>query len=161
MPSPSIEDCALIGDCETAALVSFAGSIEAVSAPLRLARVLCRAAGAPPITGAGSWLRLPPVPPDVRRRYRDGTLVLETGFETAKGRVAVIDCMPPRREAPDVLRVVQGRSGRVFMRMDLTIRFAYGSLIPWVRRTKDGLTAVGGVDLLQLQTPVALHGENA
>lgn len=87
--------------------------------------------------------------------------MLETEFETAEGRVAVIDCMPPRSEAPDVLRVVQGRSGRVFMGMDLTIRFAYGSLIPWVRRTKDGLTAVGGVDLLQLQTPVALHGENA
>lgn len=159
MTSPHIEDYALIGDCETAALVSRTGSIDWLCLP-RFDSPACFAA----LLGTadhGRWLLAPAhAPREVRRHYHDGTLVLETEFETAQGRVAVVDCMPPRSEVPDVLRVVHGRSGRVPMRMDLCIRFAYGSLIPWVRRTKTGLTAVGGLDLLELQTPVELRGEN-
>ncbi|MGH7322732.1 MAG: glycoside hydrolase family 15 protein [Candidatus Rokuibacteriota bacterium] len=159
MTSPHIEDYALIGDCETAALVSRTGSIDWLCLP-RFDSRACFAAllGT---TDYGRWLLAPAVAPrEIRRHYHDGTLVLETEFETAQGRVAVVDCMPPRSKVPDVLRVVRGRSGRVPMRMDLCIRFAYGSLIPWVRRTKTGLTAVGGLDLLELQTPVELRGEN-
>jgi hypothetical protein len=96
----------------------------------------------------------------VQRRYRDGTLVLETEFETDDGAVALIDCMPPRTELPALIRVVEGRRGRVPMRLELTIRLAYGSLIPWVRRDDDGIVAVGGPDALRLQTPVELRGED-
>jgi GH15 family glucan-1,4-alpha-glucosidase len=159
MTTRPIEDYALIGDCETAALVGLDGSIDWLCFP-RFDSPACFAAllGTP---DHGRW-RLAPAGAvrQVRRRYREGTLVLETEFETAEGRVAVIDCMPPRSEVPDVLRVVQGRGGRVPMRMELAIRFDYGSLIPWVRRTDDGITAVGGVDLVRLRTPVALRGED-
>jgi GH15 family glucan-1,4-alpha-glucosidase len=158
MTAPRIEDYALIGDCETAALVSRDGSIDWLCFP-RFDSPACFAAllGTPE---HGRW-RLAPVEAvrQVHRRYREGTLVLETEFETAEGRVALIDCMPPRTEMPDVLRVVRGIRGRVTMRMDLALRFAYGSLVPWVRRADDGVTAVGGVDLVRLRTPVALRGE--
>jgi GH15 family glucan-1,4-alpha-glucosidase len=153
-----IADYALIGDCETAALVSRAGSIDWLCFP-RFDSPACFAAllGSP---DHGRWSLAPAgAVRHVRRKYRAGTLVLETEFETAEGRVAVIDCMPPRSAAPDVLRVVQGRSGQVRMRMELAIRFDYGSLIPWVRRADEGLTAVGGLDLVRLRTPVALRGE--
>jgi GH15 family glucan-1,4-alpha-glucosidase len=159
MTTPLIEDYALIGDCETAALVSRTGSIDWLCFP-RFDSPACFAA----LLGTsdhGRWLL---APADgvrrVRRRYRDATLVLETEFETEDGRVAVIDCMPPRNGTPDVVRVVEGRHGRVPMRMDLTIRLNYGSLVPWVRRADDGITAIGGLDLLRLRTPAPLHGEN-
>ncbi len=159
MTTPRIEDYALIGDCETAALVSRAGSIDWLCFP-RFDSPACFAA----LLGEedhGRWLLAPASEVrHVRRKYREGTLVLETEFETAEGRVAVVDCMPPRDEMPNVLRVVEGRQGRVPMRMALTIRFDYGSLVPWVRKTEGGLIAIGGVDLVRLQTPVALRGEN-
>jgi GH15 family glucan-1,4-alpha-glucosidase len=157
--SAPIEAYALIGDCETAALVRRHGTSDWLCVP-RFDSPACFAAllGGPE---HGRWLLAPAeAPHTVRRRYREGTLVLETEFETADGVVAVIDCMPPRDELPDVFRVVEGRRGRVRMRMDLTIRFDYGSLIPWVRRTPDGLTATGGANQLRLITPVELHGEN-
>ena len=69
----------------------------------------------------------------MRRRYRDGTLVLETDYETAEGAVTVIDCMPVRAQAPDLVRVVEGKRGQVRMKMELIIRFDYGSIIPWVQ----------------------------
>jgi GH15 family glucan-1,4-alpha-glucosidase len=157
--SAPIEDYALIGDCETAALVSRSGSIDWLCFP-RFDSPACFAAllGGPE---HGRWLLAPAGEPRaVRRRYREGTLVLETEFETAEGVVAVIDCMPVRGDVPDVFRVVEGRRGRVPMRTELTIRFDYGSLIPWVRRTEDGLTAIGGVNLVRVRTPVPLRGEN-
>ncbi|HET9740250.1 MAG TPA: glycoside hydrolase family 15 protein, partial [Solirubrobacteraceae bacterium] len=157
--SAPIEDYALIGDCETAALVSRSGSIDWLCFP-RFDSPACFAAllGGPE---HGRWLLAPAGEPRaVRRRYREGTLVLETEFETAEGVVAVIDCMPVRSDVPDVFRVVEGRRGRVPMRTELTIRFDYGSLIPWVRRTEDGLTAIGGADLIRVRTPVPLRGEN-
>jgi GH15 family glucan-1,4-alpha-glucosidase len=157
--SAPIEDYALIGDCETAALVSRSGSIDWLCFP-RFDSPACFAAllGGPE---HGRWLLAPAGEPRaVRRHYREGTLVLETEFETAEGVVAVIDCMPVRGDVPDVFRVVEGRRGRVPVRTELTIRFDYGSLIPWVRRTEDGLTAVGGANLVRVRTPVPLRGEN-
>src|SRR5262245_24480887 len=159
MTTPRIEDYALIGDCETAALVSRTGSIDWLCFP-RFDSPACFAA----LLGTsdhGRWLLAPAGGVRrVRRHYRDATLVLETEFETEDGRIAVIDCMPPRDGAPDVVRVVEGRGGRVPVRMDLTIRLNYGSLVPWVRRADDGIIAIGGADLLRLRTPAPLRGEN-
>ena len=107
----------------------------------------------------GRWLLAPAVPVrQVRRRYRDHTLVLETEFETEAGTVAVLDAMP--LESHEVVRVVEGRSGRVPMRLELVVRFDYGSLVPWVRRTADGVAAIAGPNALLLRTPVALRGED-
>src|SRR5262245_50216495 len=123
-----IEDYALIGDCHTAALVSRDGSIDWLCFP-RFDSGACFAA----LLGDeenGHW-RIAPVdePTRVTRRYRDGTLILETTFETASGAVTLIDCMPPRSEEPDVVRIVVGKRGRVSMRMRLVIRFDYGSVV--------------------------------
>jgi GH15 family glucan-1,4-alpha-glucosidase len=95
----------------------------------------------------------------VRRRYRGDTLVLETEFETDSGKVAVIDCMPPRTAEPDLVRAVEGRGGRVPMQLDLVIRFDYGSIVPWVRHTERGIRATAGPDTLYCRTPVELRGE--
>jgi|RhiMetdeSRZDD1v2_1073273.scaffolds.fasta_scaffold28249_3 GH15 family glucan-1,4-alpha-glucosidase len=152
-----IADYALIGDCETAALVGRDGSIDWLCLP-RFDSPACFAA----LLGTeanGRW-RLAPSGPvtRVRRAYRNDTLVLETEFETETGVVAVVDCMPPR--VPELVRVVEGRQGRVAMGMELVIRFDYGSLVPWVRRTGEGLVAVGGSNGLRLLAPVALRNED-
>jgi len=154
-----IEDYALIGDCETAALVALDGSIDWLCFP-RFDSAACFAAllGTPE---HGRWLLAPAEPSRViRRRYREDTFVLETRYETERGAVSVIDFMPPRTDAPDVARLVEGIEGEVAMRMELIIRFDYGSAIPWVRRTEDGLSAVAGPDALRLRTPVDLRGED-
>jgi GH15 family glucan-1,4-alpha-glucosidase len=96
----------------------------------------------------------------VRRHYRDGTLVLETDFETPDGEVRLVDCMPLRSAAPDVVRIIEGRRGSVQMRMDLTIRFDYGSIVPWVRHVERGIRAVAGPDTLYCRSSAALRGEN-
>jgi hypothetical protein len=88
----------------------------------------------------------------------DWLCLLETEFETATGTVAVVDCMPPR--VPDLIRLVEGRRGEVAMRLELIVRFDYGSLVPWVRRVDDGLIAIGGPNVLHLHSPVPLHGEH-
>jgi GH15 family glucan-1,4-alpha-glucosidase len=159
-PMPSrIEDYALIGDCETAALVARDGSIDWLCVP-RFDSPACFAAllGTP---DHGRWLVAPASPPRaIRRRYRDNTLVLETEYETEDGVVAVIDCMPLRAGTPELVRLVEGRRGRVAMRLELTIRLEYGRRVPWVRSARDGLRAVAGPDALQLRTPVALRGED-
>jgi GH15 family glucan-1,4-alpha-glucosidase len=154
-----IEDYALIGDGQTAALVGRDGSIDWLCVP-RFDSPACFAAllGAPE---HGRWLLAPAVGVRaVRRRYREDALILETEFETDSGVVAVVDCMPPRSTAPDLVRVVEGRQGRVPMRMELVIRLDYGSRIPWVRRSEGGLVAVAGPDAFRLRTPVDLRGEN-
>ena len=98
---------------------------------------------------------------NVSRRYREGTLVLETDFETAGGAVRVIDFMPPREGgAPQLVRIVQGLRGRVPMRMQLIIRFGYGLSVPWVQRVPGGIIAQAGPDAVQLSTPVELHGQD-
>src|SRR5437899_11977597 len=94
----------------------------------------------------------------VRRRYRDGTLILETEFETEEGSVTVLDLMPIYGEGTDVLRIVVGNRGRVPMRMELVMRFGYGSIIPWVQRIDGGIAAIAGPDCLRLQPPVATGG---
>ena len=139
MPLP-IEDYALIGDCRTGALVGRDGSIDWLCLP-RFDAPACFAA----LLGTaeqGRWLLAPAAPVRaVRRRYRDDTLVLETEYETDTGSVAVVDAMP--LEGPEVVRLVEGRRGRV-MRMELVIRWDYGSLVPWVRRTEGGVAAIAG-----------------
>src|SRR5688572_26305059 len=154
-----IEDYALIGDCQTAALVGRDGSIDWLCVP-RFDSGACFAA----LLGTaehGRW-RIAPVesPSRVERRYRDGTLILETVFTTSEGEVALIDFMPVRGDDLDVVRIVVGRRGTVRMHMELVIRFDYGSIVPWVRKTERGIRAIGGPDQIELQTSVPLHGES-
>ncbi|UYO38651.1 glycoside hydrolase family 15 protein [Rhodopseudomonas palustris] len=159
MPNP-IEDYALIGDCETAALVGRDGSIDWLCWP-SFDSEACFAA----LLGTennGRW-RISPAGEIVRcsRRYRGDSLILETTFETATGSITLIDFMPPRGSASDVVRLVRGDRGRVKVAMQLVIRFGYGAAIPWVRRGDDGaVLAVGGPDMLVLRTPVATHGKD-
>ena len=154
-----IEDYALIGDCQTAALVGQDGSIDWLCLP-RFDSGACFAAllGTP---DNGRWLIAPRVDVTaVRRQYRDDTLVLETEFETADGVVAVIDFMPSRDQDPNLVRIVEGRRGTVRMRSELVVRFDYGSIVPWVRRNDCGISAIAGPDAVTLLTPVPLRGED-
>ncbi|MDD5247799.1 MAG: glycoside hydrolase family 15 protein [Rhodocyclaceae bacterium] len=154
-----IEDYALIADCHSAALVGRDGSIDWLCFP-RIDSGACFAAllGEP---RHGRW-QIAPVAAvrGIRRRYRDDTLILETEFATSEGSVRLIDCMPLSSERRDVLRIVEGVSGRVAMRMELVIRFDYGAVVPWVRRAGDTLLAIAGPDMLELCTTVALRGED-
>jgi GH15 family glucan-1,4-alpha-glucosidase len=156
-----IEDYALIGDCETVALVGRDGSIDWLCWP-RFDSDACFAAllGTPE---HGRWLLAPAAPSRGRRRYRDDTLILETEFETDTGAVVVIDFMPIRGEVSDLVRIVVGRRGRVPMRMELTLRFDYGRSVPWVSRLPDGdgLRAISGPHMVVLRTPVAHRGEGS
>ena len=158
MPS-RIEDLGLIGDLQTAALVGKDGSIDWLCLP-SFDSAACFAA----LLGDernGRW-QLAPASGGActRRRYRGDSLVLETEWETPTGTVRLIDLMPPRGEAPDVVRIVEGVSGRVLMRMDLVLRFDYGHLVPWVRSVAGDLVAVAGPDAVSLRTPVALNGRD-
>lgn len=159
--SNKIEDYGLIGDCETAALVGRNGSIDWLCWPA-FDSDACFAA----ILGTnrnGRWL----IAPDqevtkTSRGYWDDTLILETLFETTSGSVALIDFMPPRGKASDIVRLVRGIRGQVKLKMELVIRFGFGSDIPWVRRTDDSsaLLAICGPDMTVLRTPVKTRGEN-
>jgi GH15 family glucan-1,4-alpha-glucosidase len=154
-----IEDYALIGDCKTAALVGSDGSIDWLCWP-RFDSTACFAAllGTPE---NGRWLIAPTLAPlGVKRRYRPGTLVLETEFQTETGRAAILDFMPPA-DGADLVRIVMGRSGRVDFRTEYVARFDYGATIPWVRRLYDGaISAVAGPERLVLRSQVALYGED-
>lgn len=154
-----IEDYALIGDCETAALVCNDGSIDWLCWPA-FDSESCFAALLGD-KGHGRWRIAPADDSRMSRRYRGETLILETRFETADGAVTLIDFMPPRGSASDVVRLVRGERGRVAMHMELIIRFGFGANIPWVRRTGNGeLLAISGPDMTVLRTPVQTHGEN-
>ncbi|MGH9254287.1 MAG: glycoside hydrolase family 15 protein [Vicinamibacterales bacterium] len=156
MPS-RIEDYAFIGDCQTAALVARDGSIDWLCFP-RFDSPACFAAllGTPE---HGRWLLTPAAESHrVRRRYRPGTLVLETDYETDSGAVRLIDFMPPRIGTPELIRIVEGVRGLVPMRMDLVIRFDYGSVVPWVRRSERGIRATAGPETLYCRTRVDLSG---
>lgn len=154
-----IEDYALIGDCETAALVGRNGSIDWLCWPA-FDSDACFAA----ILGThknGRWLIAPSEHATrISRRYLDNTLILETRFETSSGTVALIDFMPPRGKASDIVRLVRGVSGTVKMRMELVIRFGFGSDVPWVRRIDHSLMAIAGQDMTVLRTPIETRGEN-
>src|SRR4051794_7768394 len=155
----SIADYALIGDCETAALVSRGGSIDWLCLP-RFDSGACFAAllGTPE---NGRWRIAPTAPVSrVRRKYLGDTLVLETEFETDAGVIAVTDFMPIRDKVPDIVRFVECRKGRVPVRMDLTLRFDYGSVVPWVQRHDGGIVAIAGPDAVMLHSTVPTHGEN-
>ncbi|HEY8337902.1 MAG TPA: glycoside hydrolase family 15 protein [Tardiphaga sp.] len=159
MPGP-IEDYALIGDCETAALVDRNGSIDWLCWPaFDSDACFCALLGD---ERNGHW-QIAPAAGVIRcsRSYRGDTLILETRFETADGVVALIDFMPPRGVASDIVRLVSCERGSVAMRMDLVIRFGFGVDIPWVKRTDDGaLLAICGPDMTVLRTPVEIRGEN-
>jgi GH15 family glucan-1,4-alpha-glucosidase len=154
-----IEDYGLIGDCETAALVGRDGSIDWLCWPA-FDSDACFAA----LLGTnrnGRWLIEPAEEvKKTSRRYWDNTLILETRFETANGTVALIDFMPPRGKASDVVRLVRGVAGKVKLRMQLVIRFGFGVDIPWVRRTDGALLAIAGPDMTVLRTPVETRGED-
>jgi GH15 family glucan-1,4-alpha-glucosidase len=153
-----IEDYALIGDLQTAALVSRSGSIDWCCFP-RFDSGACFASlvGSP---DNGRWLVTPDAPAEVTRRYRSDTLILETVFQTADGAARVIDFMPPRGDAPDIVRIVEGLDGEVEMRFELVIRFDYGRVVPWMRRTDHTRVAIAGPDGLCLRTPVAVRGQD-
>jgi GH15 family glucan-1,4-alpha-glucosidase len=168
--STPLEDYALIGDCETAALVSRAGSIDWLCWP-RFDSAACFAAllGTPE---HGRWL-VEAISPQwrVERRYRKNTLILETRIETDDGAVTLIDFMPPRSGSADgksadgsnsdIVRIVRGERGRVTLRMELVLRFDYGHIVPWVTRLADGrLSAVAGPDMALLDTPAAIRGKD-
>ncbi|MDB5595193.1 MAG: glycosyl hydrolase [Hyphomicrobiales bacterium] len=153
-----IEDYALIGDCETAALVSNRGSIDWLGLP-RFDSAACFAA----LLGDeenGCW-SIAPVDREARvsRRYREGTLILETRFETQTGAAVLVDFMPPREPLADLVRIVIGEWGEVDFETLFVLRFDYGRTVPWVTRADDEtLTAVAGPDQLVLRTPVHLRG---
>lgn len=109
----------------------------------------------------GHWSISPANPiRNTRRKYRDGSLILETEFETETGSVKLMDCMTPRNSTPHLVRVVVGTRGEVKMNMELVIRFDYGAVVPWVRRANRGISAIAGPDKLSLRTDVDLRGEN-
>jgi GH15 family glucan-1,4-alpha-glucosidase len=159
--SLKIEDYALIGNMHTSALVGNDGSIDWLCIP-RFDSPACFAA----LLGSeknGRWLIEPREPQlEVRRRYRDGTLILETEFRCAGGTAAVIDFMPvaERPGRVDIVRMIEGRAGRVPMRTELIMRFDYGSTLPWVSRRKGGLRAIAGPDALRLYSPIELRGRD-
>jgi GH15 family glucan-1,4-alpha-glucosidase len=154
-----IENYALVGDCHTAALVGSDGSIDWLCLP-RFDSAACFAAllGGPE---HGRWLLAPVADArGVRRRYRGNSLILETDFDTDEGSVRVIDFMPLSDHRWDIVRLVEGLSGRVNLRMDLRVRFDYGSIVPWVHRTGKILLLTAGPDTLELRTSVTVKGEN-
>jgi len=154
-----IEDYALIGDCETAALVNRNGSIDWLCWPDFSSDAFFTA-----LLGNeenGYW-KIAPAKGRVRstRRYRPHTLILETTFETAEGAVRLIDFMPARGTHSDVFRIVEGIRGRVCMRMELALRFDFGRTIPWVTHLPDGFRAVAGPNLAVFHASIPVHGEN-
>jgi GH15 family glucan-1,4-alpha-glucosidase len=172
MSSP-IEDYALIGDLHTGALVGRDGSIDWLCLP-NFDSPACFAALLD-TPRAGRWLLAPTsslaaapmaapgataisVDKSTRRQYHSDTLVLETEWQTPTGRVKVIDFMPPRTAAVDIVRIIEGMSGSVEMHMELVLRFDYGRIVPWVRQRSGGIEAIAGPDAVWLRTPVELRG---
>jgi GH15 family glucan-1,4-alpha-glucosidase len=154
-----IEDYGLIGNLRTAALVGRDGSIDWLCLP-RFDSDACFAA----LLGDerhGRWLLAPAGGVRrVTRRYRPGTLILETEFECDEGTVRLVDCMPPGDGTASLVRIVEGVRGSVPMRTQLVIRLEYGSTIPWVTNDYGGLSAVAGPNALRLWTPVEMRGED-
>ncbi len=154
-----IEDYALIGDCETAALVSKQGSIDWLCWPRFDSDASFSALLGTPENGR--WLVQPDEIKKITRSYRPGTLILDTKFTTPTGLVVVTDFMPPRGRSSDLIRIVTCEQGQVSMRFELVIRFGYGRIVPWVTRESPEIwRAVAGPDMLVLHAPIPLHGED-
>jgi GH15 family glucan-1,4-alpha-glucosidase len=156
-----IEDYALIGDCHSAALVGYDGSIDWLCWP-RFDSAACFAAllGKPQ---HGRWRIAPQgVKRAVRRRYRGDSLILETEFETSEGAATVVDFMPARADHCHLVRMVLGRRGRVKMELEFIVRFDYGASVPWVTRLDEGngIRAIAGPDMVVLRSPVPLRGQD-
>ena len=153
-----IEDFALLGDLQTAALVSTAGSIDWLCLP-KFDSPACFAALLD-TPDAGHWIVAPAAGGVcTRRRYVKDTLVLQTEWVSGDGTVRVIDFMPPRGHAPDVVRIVEGVHGSVVMRSELRLRFDYGLVVPWVRHHDDMVEAIAGPDRVRLRTPAPTRGK--
>ena len=154
-----IEDYALLGDCETAALVSRQGSIDWLCWP-NFASPACFAA----LLGTednGHWSIAPAANARSTRCYRQGTLVLETTFENDEGAVCLIDLMPIRDKFSHVVRIVRGIRGRLPMCMQLVLRFDYGRSVPWVTRTEEGaFRAIAGPDMVIMRTNARFRGQD-
>ena len=154
-----IEDYALIGDLQTGALVSRYGAVDWLCFPRFDSGALFAALLGTPENG--HWTIQPHGEfRPLSRRYRDDTLVLESELETDTGVVRLIDFMPPRETNPDLVRIVEGVRGRVDMRMELVLRFDYGSIVPWVRTLEGTLVAIAGPDAVLLRTPVEQEGRD-
>ena len=153
-----VEDYGLLGDTQTAALVGRDGSIDWLCFPRFDGGAVsprARHRGARSVVvGTGRHVLA------TRRRYQGETLILETEMDTEDGTVRLVDFMPPRGEAPDVVRIVEGVTGRVPMRMELRLRFDYGRVVPWVREDDGASVAVAGPDSCWLRTPVETRGED-
>ena len=153
----ALEDYALLGDRRTAALVSRAGSIDWWCAP-RFDAPACFAA----LLGTPEHGRFSIAPTDGRtrtsRRYRPGTMVLETEHETTSGVARVVDCLALGHARPLLVRVVEGLDVQVDMAVELVVRFDYGSIVPWVHHVHDRWRAIAGPDGLELCTPLHIHG---
>jgi GH15 family glucan-1,4-alpha-glucosidase len=157
--SARIEDYGLIGDLQSAALVSRHGCIDWLCLPrFDSGAVFAALLGT---AENGHWTIQPEGEfRSPSRTYCGDTLVLETLFETADGAVRLVEFMPPRETRPDVVRLVEGVRGRVQMRLELVLRFDYGSIVPWVRNLEGTLVGIAGPDAVVLRTPVALEGRN-
>ena len=154
-----IEDYALIGDCQTAALVDKDGSIDwlcwpAFSSEACFAKLLG--------TEENGFWKIAPCEGEWKttRKYREHTLIVETEFECAEGAVRLTDFMPVRGKNSDVVRIVEGLRGSVRMQMQLCLRFDYGRTVPWVTRVDHGVRAIAGPNLAVLRASVETHGEN-
>jgi GH15 family glucan-1,4-alpha-glucosidase len=154
-----VEDYGFIGDTHTGALVGRNGSIDWLCTP-RFDSDACFAS----LLGNeknGCWQIGPREPAlSVKQSYQSDSLILETVFETPGGAVRLVDFMPPRGQYRDVVRIVEGIRGRVEMELKMTIRFDYGLTIPWVKRTKEGLTAVAGPNALVFRSDVRTVGKD-
>src|SRR5271169_6846417 len=158
MPS-KIEDYAMLGDCETSALVARNGSVDWLCWP-RFDSNACFAA----LLGTrdhGRWLIATQEQARVTRRYRPNTLILETHFETADGAATLVDFMPFRAEHSEIVRLVVGTRGKLKMHTELVLRFGYGAVVPWVTRLENGaLRAIAGPDMVVLRTSVRVSGKD-
>ncbi len=154
-----IKDYGLLGDTQSAALVGRDGSIDWLCLPrFDSGAVFAALLGTPE---HGRWLISPAGRvTGIRRGYQGETLILETEMDTDDGTIRLVDFMPPRGEAPDVVRLVEGVTGRVPVRMELRLRFDYGRVVPWVRQADDAVVAIAGPDSCWLHTPVECHGQD-